>query len=346
MSEFKNALAFLFKLVLEENYSKLIIITKQDIFDLFQNIFQPHADEEYYITFNSKLTTPSTDQVSVEKVFYYLTDTINRIKQKIVDGSLKVQVACLWNNFPFDSRYNDDPNFIKLAKSFDDCTIIYIVKTLHSKAKEYKVISDDLRMFDDFNSERQSVLSFFIELHELTHIKDDCPPFTRLAPRFNPAGLKNELKFRIITNGFVNTVTDPFFASNIVPVTYKPNQICGLIPACTRPPYENLHTYLENYYFFPDKSLNHILRTSARANPSGYKAFFNIRKDQLLAMYAKFGFSTREAFRAEFDSSPLIPSQPKRGPIPAKPGKPAIDYYYEKYLKYKSKYLTLKNKLL
>lgn len=375
LNQFKNSLAFLLNYVLNENYSKLIVVTKMDIFDLFEDVFKDKSDE-HFIEYESRLAQPSNGRTSEQKVYYHLTNTIQEIKNRIKENTLSIQVVKVYNNFPADSRYGDDEEFIKLVKSFDDCTLVYLVDRLRQGPAEYKLISNDLRMFDDFNNERKIVLPFIMEVHELRFNVDECLEFS--GRPFDASTMKNEIKFHLLSTNLINTLTDPFFKKDIDPSLYKPNQICSLYPVCQRDPYQFLYPLLDRYYFVVGNDSNHILKANIgdRGNPSKYKAFFNISKDELLKRYTKFGFASRSVFNDAIDVFPDIPGRPfikGKHYLPARPARygrdgtlitpaykerlatpdqPAIpptpgrQYYYEKYLKYKSKYLALKNKLL
>ena len=339
LNEFKNSLSFLLNYVINEDYSKLLIVTKTNIFDLFIDVFS-NKDGDYYIDYISKLNEPSNNTSTEQLVYYNLTKTIHAIKTKIKEGSLKIQVVNVYNNFPYDSRYGENPLFIKLVKSFDDCTIVYIVDKLRKEGKDYKLISNDLKMFDDFNKERKIVLPFILDLHDLEISIDECHKFD--GKPFNSSGLKNEMRFNLKSSNFIDTTIDPFFSTDIRPELYKPNQICSISDKCSKAPYINLQGKLNEHYFVNDKKLNHILRANIgeRGNPSKYKAFFNIEKDKLLQMHSKFGFPDAISFNSAIF---VYPDVVAKGWVKASKGK---DYYYDKYLKYKSKYITLKNKLL
>jgi hypothetical protein len=292
-------------MMIAEHFEKLFIVCKAPIDDIFNKIF---SDESF--EYRTLLNGPKFLENKKQPVIYYMKNTIDNIKNGIKNKILTVDIIQLSSNIPHNN-YSSEPNLKKL-NSFDDCTITYIANKLQSRHKEYKIISSDLKMFKDFNDEeREILLPYFL---------------TRISLVAKSNNIELESKEYLI-----DPISDSFFKSPVPIKSIQPNEICMLrhyedsqSNICKKIPEKNLHIKMKDHYFKPKSGLNHLIKDEfvpgSKKNPK-YRAFFNIEKEKLLEKFSNFGFKTKE----EFNNSLQQP------------------YYYEKYIKYKYKYITLKN---
>jgi len=286
----KNNLIFIFNMIIEERFEKLFIVCKKSINNILNSLFINNGFE--YIT---PLNLSSIDFLhkNNHNVFYYMKDTLDKVKNQIKNNTLTVDIINVFSKIPHNN-YVSEPNLKKL-NSFDDCTIVYLANKLQSNKCEYKIISSDLKMFNDFNfEERQILLPYFILKLSLLY-RSEYDNYTN----YNH-------KVELQTNEFlVDPINDSFFKI-VVPINkIEPNEICMLRKhendhnPCNSNPSKNLHLKIKEHYFKPKSGMNHIIKDHFIPNsirPPKYRAFFNIKLGDLLENFEVIGFKSKEDF--------------------------------------------------
>jgi hypothetical protein len=260
-NELRNNLAFILNMMIEENFEKLFIVCKLPIYNIFDEIFLDDGFE-YTIYVDNKETD----------VYYHMKNTIDKIKKGLMNKTLSIDIINLQSEIPH-TNYDLEPHLKKL-NSFDDCTIVYLANKLMSNNQKYKIISSDLRMFNDFNEEeRQILLPYFLIRSSLIYI---------------PIG--NQIKLESIEY-LINPIDDPFFRSPVNSNKILENEICMIrtmdndtrkdnANPCKRNVDRNLHKKMEEHYFHPNSKLNHI-------NKSKNKIYSNITESEVKTKFSE-----------------------------------------------------------
>lgn len=350
-------IAFLFNLIIEANYSQLILIVKRDVRvdDDIKNFIK-----NGYLNNQTDLPAPN------EKGRYYMLETRELMCQRIFDDTLRVNIIHCES-----SVINQDPHSLK---SSDDCTLIAVMHELISQGiNNFKFLSGDMAMFNDFITEKNVILPYKIRIESIL---------------INAAG-KLEI-VQTLPNRIIDTTTDPFFTTvftngpvvggnpaNRYSDSYTPRRIStGIMPpgpqgqlktltilAGVQPiiPFgdQNHLTHLLDLHFFkPGQNRNHrignginqiFLPKGAIAPPGPWYTkyapiiFMNITEADLLAE------PDINSKMAQYYGMPGVNIRSIIHPLPvvgvAIPPSTFYGGYKEKYLKYKAKYLKLKQEM-
>lgn len=259
---FKLPMCFLFNYIirLAEPTCHLIIFFKKDKY--VTSDIQKLLENEY-LNYDFKSGGLSY------KIRYFMIETMVEIKRRIHDGSLKIQLVFV-NSLP-KAITNDRPCPHQL-KSFDDCTILHYMNLLKNNYfTNYKLISNDMRLVDDFQSERLLLLPYTLEKSELV--------------------INNGIiEVRNLESVIINPIRDPFF-TNSLPFGYdKIYGIKGLINRNRISGYE-LNDLIRDNFFTPGMNMNHRIKKlrPAVANENDLakkyipQIFMNVTEDNLLS---------------------------------------------------------------
>jgi hypothetical protein len=323
INELQNNIAFILNMMIEESYKKLFIVCKGTyIYDIFNLLFINKGFE-----YNIILNTGKDDFLrgKVQKVFYYMTETINKIIEGIVDKTLSIDIINSSSEIPHKRVIYDQEPKIKILNSFDDCIIIYLANKAQENKIEYKVISSDLKIFRDFKIESSILLPFYLIRSSLSH-KLYCKDYNYKYPIFNESSGRNHITFDF-EEYLINSIDDPFFKITLEEQLLLNNEICMLqneednpYNPCKRNPSRNLHTKMIDHYFKPKSKLNHFIKDQyINEKEPKYRGLFNIEINELVKDFSRHGFKNEDEFQEYL-----------------------LEYYY-KYKKYKRKYIQLQN---
>jgi hypothetical protein len=358
-------IVFLLNLIIEANYSQLILVVKRGI--RVDNDLRDIIDNGYI---NNNLN-------GFSRTRYYMRDTINLIRQRIAADTLRINII--------HSESSDEVSYPHSLKSHDDCTLIAIMhQIIASGINNYKFISGDMQMFDDFLVEKVRILPYKIRIESL-EIDAGGNLIINTTGR-NMINTTNDLFF---TNGFTIGAVQVGQLPNRFSDTYTPRRIStgilngiqlinhplnpqGLrilrIPQVQVPiafgAQNHLIHLLDLHFFKPGQNRNHrvgvnpLVVVKGQAAPPGpwYTRFapiifMNITEADLIAdpdlnvaqadgsikKVTYYGLAAGDSIR-----NILVPLPVGPGPNPA-----SVFYggYKEKYLKYKAKYLKLKQEM-
>jgi hypothetical protein len=320
-------MTFLLNMVIDENYNKLILVVKNDKY--------PGPDITKLIT-NRILQTINNGI----KTKYYMIETMRSVKERVIAGTLQIRIVQI-NSFDVDMKLTND--IPKTLRSYDDCTLIHLIRYLNDNGyTNYRFISRDGRLFTDFDNERNILLPYLLKTSTLRAVVNPL-----VAGDFN-------LELVESASSVIDTITDPHYttaltAANIV--VYETHRIHTT---------EEIQALLTAYYFKPEKNRNQRIHpiidndsTEMRENfrRDVAQIFMNVTMENLLA-----DGRLLDHYLA-FQTSGIVFKQGRFGPINITnlgeilrkvPG--GIPKYFggdfkEKYLKYKQKYLALKDQL-
>jgi len=327
---FNLPIPFLLNMVIEQNYDKLILVVKNDKY--------PGGDIEKLIKY-LELNTETRDGL---KIKYYMRETIKEIKKRIIENRLQIKIVQINS---FDVIMRETHPVPKTFRSFDDCTLIHLIRYLHNNGyTNYKFISRDMRLFDDFENERIKLLPYILKITSLN---------AEVVPAVAPPNY--ELKLNNSADFVINTISDLHYTTALIPadiVTYKTKRICTI---------REIQDLLVLHYFKPHQGRNHrIIPLINRGNATNNEfidrvaqIFMNVTSEDVIAddrLNAKYiEYQDRGVvFKRNRDTRDIIKIinlsdilRRIRGGIPSYYG----GDYKEKYLKYKAKYLALKDEL-
>jgi hypothetical protein len=249
---FKFPLVFILNMMITEGYTKLYIITKgSEIIDSFNNLMEnkiAYDDRKIGYEHNNNIT----------HIQYNMTDIINSIIEKITNRSITIDIIQSTSYIPRNDTSKKDPP-LKILNSYDDCTIMYLAILLSRLHTNFTLISNDLKMIDEFVQEKDVILPYFLTKSSLeldsTNIK-----FT------NKSYLINTMDFF-----FKSTLAKDIPSKRILQ-----SMVCNveLNPFCKG----SLNTKLNEHYYMLAQGKNHILLHTGKPN----KAVVNDIRENVL----------------------------------------------------------------
>ena len=256
---FKHPLVFILNMMIEEQYTKLYIITKGDeIMDSFNHLMN---NEIEYDDREKAQSIPNYNNIT--NIKYNMSTIINTIIEKITNQSITIDIIQTTSEIP---RHNSDSpdKILKDLNSYDDCTIMYLAITLALMSTGFKLgfklISNDLNMIEDFGHERKVLLPYIL----------------------TKSSLKLELGATNIqftnTSYLINTI-DLFFKSDrkIPSQDIFTNMVCN-VPGNDFCKANNLDNKLMTHYYMPNQGKTHILLHAGKPN----KVVVNDSRDNVL----------------------------------------------------------------
>jgi hypothetical protein len=196
-----------------------------------------------------------------------MRDTINFIIAGLKNNSLSINI--IHTHTEITLAHNSNENDIKLLKSIDDCTFLYLVNKCINANAPFKLLSCDMRLVEDFNqnssgqhSERTALLPFCMRCSNLTWA--DGISFSH-------------------RSCLLDTTTDPFFQKDLSPKvkeSLNQNQLLCEDRGNRGDRVTNLIKALESYYFLPGETFLFKREKSTDTDI----AFIGYTKDQILTL--------------------------------------------------------------